>query len=757
MKGKLSSFMRKATASLLAAATILSPSLLQAVPAYAAGAQVPVTLAEKNPFDNLLCAKHSSDVSAHNANIMEVTIDGQKYLAYCLNHNRYGSDNVSGGNVGSSGYQVEVYDLDDPALQNMETFKNDRDLMLAMQGVISVGGYTGGGDAAAQKLMDPYDQNRQLYHDHFQAYAVTKYAMWSLASKWVPGNDWRVNPSATYKPEDSQYMLQSLINIYGSGTNWKQFNDENIYAIAQDPDGDGDFWQTDSSSGLEYIEFRVETGMSGNNKDRVRLHTEYTVEPAGTLPEGFYVAKTDGTKITSVTTLAGGTTNAWESTDKFRVYAESGADKSLIEQGVVAANVKSQVLTFGLKYGLAITPSGYNSVQNYALVPENGWKTVSAPVKIQDVVDSPLAFTIKKVDGGKGLAGAEFRVTGPDGLDRTYTTPSSGTLNIVVPNPGTYTVQETKAPSGYALDETEYKVDVQEGGEEVTLTVQNSKKASLRIVKRDALTGETLAGAVFTVRNIDTGWVTDVTTGDSGIVTVSDLKPGSYEITEKSPPPGYQPSENPTRSIQIEADGLVELVYDNQPINGTVKIIKTAENNGDPLEGVTFEIKRRDGAEKWDVTTDENGEAEIELPADWYVITETDAPDNVEIDPTPHTVELKPGQTYELKLTNVLKKQLIIEKRDSVTNALVPGMIFEIKSPEGDLFGPGNCGRGEGIYQTDENGQITFDTMETGTSWVITELEAPAGYVLNSTPQTVKIVNDVTTVNQRANCASSEG
>ena len=109
------------------------------------------------------------------------------------------------------------------------------------------------------------------------------------------------------------------------------------------------------------------------------------------------------------------------------------------------------------------------------------------------------------------------------------------------------------------------------------------------------------------------------------------------------------------------------------------------------------------------------------------------------------------------QLTLLLKKQLVVEKRDAVTNELVPGMIFEIKSPEGDLFGSGNCGRGEGIYQTDENGQITFDTMETGTSWVITELEAPAGYVLNSTPQTVKIVNDVTTVNQRANCASSEG
>ena len=121
----------------------------------------------------------------------------------------------------------------------------------------------------------------------------------------------------------------------------------------------------------------------------------------------------------------------------------------------------------------------------------------------------------------------------------------------------------------------------------------------------------------------------------------------------------------------------------------------------------------------------------------------------MEIDSTPHTVELKPGQTYELKLTNVLKKTLVIEKRDSKTNETVPGMIFRIETPEGDLYGDGNCGRGEGIYQTDENGRIEFDNMETGTTWKITEIEAPAGYVLNPTPQTVKIVNDVTTVTIR--------
>ena len=151
-----------------------------------------------------------------------------------------------------------------------------------------------------------------------------------------------------------------------------------------------------------------------------------------------------------------------------------------------------------------------------------------------------------------------------------------------------------------------------------------------------------------------------------------------------------------------------------------MKIIKTAENDGEPLAGVTFEIRRRDGAEQWSVTTDEDGVAEIELPADWYVITETDAPDNVEIDSTPHTVELKPGQTYELKLTNVLKKTLVIEKRDSKTNETVPGMIFRMESPEGDLYGDGNCGPRRGQFirrtKTDASNSTTWKPAPRGRS-----------------------------------------
>ena len=159
MKQTFKSRLRRAAASALAAAALFSQPILTESTAYAAEPKstgYPVKVAEQNPFDGLYTSKHSTKISDYNANVMEVEISGEKYLAYCLNPNRYGSDNVSGGAVGSSGYSVQVYDLDDPALQDVPDFQLDQSILLAMQGVIASGGYTGGGDAAAVKLMDPY-------------------------------------------------------------------------------------------------------------------------------------------------------------------------------------------------------------------------------------------------------------------------------------------------------------------------------------------------------------------------------------------------------------------------------------------------------------------------------------------------------------------------------------------------------------------------------------------------------------------------
>ena len=717
------------------------------MPAFAAGSIIKKL--EDNPFDGLRWATKQPISGYHGSyptEIMGVTIDGVNYVAYCLNHDRYGSGDSP--TVGE--YGVKVYELDDPALQSNEEFINDKNILMYMQGVLASGGYTGGGDSAATALRTR-GSSRQLFNNRFEAYGVTKFAMWTLSVGQSDASKWSVNPTATYDASRNQYLLESLNQIMGSANNWKDFVDNEIYAIPK-TGSDGEVWQTGPGAGEHYVEWEVVTGYFGNGKvqdsEHVYMDTTYTLTP-GSLPAGFHLEKTDGTEIKGETTMQGRYQNAWNG-EPFRLVAEKDIDPYSFGEEKTVASINTQLQTGGLKYGIA-EYSGSTKVQNYALVPENGMEAVSAEVKLMEQVPVGTSFVIRKADGSKNLSGAQFKVTNADGTwSKTATTGTSGTISVDVPEPGMYYVEETKAPSGYALDSTRYSVEAK-SGEVVELKVENSKSVGLKILKLDALTDEPRSGAVFNVKQIDGTFSTDVTSNDNGLCVLGGLEPGSYQITEKTPPAGYLPAENPVQTIELLADQteVPMIVYKNKPINGTIVISKTVENNGDPLAGITYEIKRRDGAEKWSVTTDENGKAEIELPADWYVITEIDAPDNVEIDPTPHTIELKPGQTYELKLTNVLKKKLVVEKRDNLTDAPVGGMIFELKSPEGDPFGPGNCGRGEGIYEVGADGRIEFENMETGSTWVITEIEAPAGYVLNSTPQTVKIVADVTTVTIR--------
>ena len=381
----------------------------------------------------------------------------------------------------------------------------------------------------------------------------------------------------------------------------------------------------------------------------VSLGKEYTVTPGSSLPAGFHLEKTDGTRITGSTTLCGAVSSSYGSEDKFRLVAEAGTELSALGKDAVVASVSTEIEAFALKYGVAIPPAGYSKVQNYALIPENTWKQVSADVKLS--VEAPTtsySFRIQKVDGSTALSGSEFRVESADGSE-TYdvTTPSSGIVTVNVKKPGTFYVKETKAPSGYSLDSTRYSVNVEDGGKNVLLTVENSKDAGLKIFKYDANTDEP---PVRCGVHRDKHWHRLEHGRDDGRYgSCRSLQSGTgdYRIEEKTPPAGYLPAENPVQTIKLEADTVGQVVYKNEPINGTVKIIKTAENDGDPLAGVTFEIRRRDGAEQWSVTTDEDGVAEIELPADWYTITETDAPKNVQIDPTPHSIELKP-----VKLTN---------------------------------------------------------------------------------------------------------
>ena len=155
--------------------------------------------------------------------------------------------------------------------------------------------------------------------------------MWSLASGWT-GLDWKLYSGSSYKPQDNAYLLTSLTDIIGWGTNWKEFNDEEIYIEPQDPDNDGEIWTEDPDTGERYVQYQVLTGRTGDNRRNVNLGAEYTVTPGSSLPEGFYLAKEDGTRITGATTLRGAASSSYGSEDKFRLVAGVGTSPSELRE-----------------------------------------------------------------------------------------------------------------------------------------------------------------------------------------------------------------------------------------------------------------------------------------------------------------------------------------------------------------------------------------------------------------------------------------
>ncbi|MBC6179092.1 collagen-binding protein, partial [Listeria welshimeri] len=142
-------------------------------------------------------------------------------------------------------------------------------------------------------------------------------------------------------------------------------------------------------------------------------------------------------------------------------------------------------------------------------------------------------ITLNKVDKDNPstlLEGATFELYDNGKLVDTQTTDDQGVLVFSDLIYGDYTLKEVAAPEGYSLPtvSTEnIKVTVDQDNK--TVQVTNEKKAaketgSMHLVKTDNETGETLAGAEFSLYN-DTNQElqSGLTTDENGALTITDL------------------------------------------------------------------------------------------------------------------------------------------------------------------------------------------------------------------------------------------
>ena len=349
-----------------------------------------------------------------------------------------------------------------------------------------------------------------------------------------------------------------------------------------------------------------------------------------------------------------------------------------------------------------------------------------APVPGKPAGDADI--TLKKVTAGttRGLDGARFLIYRDGQIVGSDVTKNGGIIEVKDVTEGLWSFVEVEAPAGYCADSAPISVyvDTTDGDKQYTVTAENYALPDMKIIKRDAMSGKPIAGAVFSIKSVTGNFSTSVTTGTDGSATLSAIPAGVYVVREESVPEPYIVS-NTEQTVALRPGQTSEVTFVDYEKPG-LEIIKKNIANGEPIEGVTYRIEQIDVSYSTTATTDSHGRIFLDsIPVGTYQVTEINVPSHVILCSIPQEVALKAGETSTVTFFNALKPTLEIRKVDSVTGDPVKGAKFQI------WYASNHTDSGElndlGVYYTDESGKIILPEVKDG--WYkVTELEAPHGY-----------------------------
>ena len=385
--------------------------------------------------------------------------------------------------------------------------------------------------------------------------------------------------------------------------------------------------------------------------------------------------------------------------------------------------------------------------------------------KVLTFENTPLsAIIIRKVDSesGQPLEGAWFRIRylgGTSGTGGTvvgeYRTSSNGTIVVTGLKAGTYICEEISAPDGYVITDAAETVYLSGKDQDViTVTFGNDKMGSLLIVKKDAVTGAPISDVEFFITDSD-GSVIGTANGkyvtdSAGTIRIDGLTPGmTVIVTEVRAKDGYILDDTP-QSIRIKRNSVMTLEFRNQP-KGGVLVKKVDAVTNAPISDVEFFVTDSDGnfsgSANGKFVTDSAGTFTITdvAPGTTLIIKETRAKDGYILDDTPQTVKTKSGEVVTVEFRNQPKSGILVKKVDAVTNTPISDVEFLVTDSDGNFIGNAN-----GKFVTDSAGTFTITDVAPGTTLIIKETRAKDGYILDDTPQTVKIKSgEVVTVEFR--------
>ena len=377
------------------------------------------------------------------------------------------------------------------------------------------------------------------------------------------------------------------------------------------------------------------------------------------------------------------------------------------------------------------------------------------------------SLEIRKVDSvtGDSVKGAKFQIwygsnhtdTGELNDLGTYFSDASGKIILPEIKDGWYKVTELEPASGYAIKEAATQECFISGGESKVLTFENTPLSAIIIRKVDSESGQPLEGAWFRIRYLGgtsgTGGtvVGEYKTSSNGTIVATGLKAGTYVCEEISAPDGYVITDA-TETVYLSGkdQDVITVTFGNDKM-GSLLIVKKDAVTGAPISDVEFLVTDSDGSvigtANGKYVTDSAGTIRIDglTPGMTVIAREVRAKDGYILDDTPQSIKIKRNAVMTLEFRNQPRGGVLVKKVDAVTNAPISDVEFLVTDSDGNLIGNAN-----GKFVTDSAGAFTITDIAPGTTLVVKETRAKDGYILDDTPQTVKVKsNEVVTVEFR--------
>lgn len=405
-----------------------------------------------------------------------------------------------------------------------------------------------------------------------------------------------------------------------------------------------------------------------------------------------------------------------------------------------------------------LVPYGDASLQDVITGVENDADPIRAYFKVK--TSSGNLKLVKTSEDGN-VANIEFTVNG-DGYSKTAKTNSKGEFELTDLVPGKYTVTE-HTPTEYS--EQKSKTVNVESGKTATVSFSNVlKKWNLTVTKTDAETKSaqgdaTLTGAVYGIYN--NGKLVDkYTTDKNGGFTTSNYVCGDkWTLKEIEPSEGYLLDETEYH-IGAEAkkytleNNSISIGVTEDILKGKIAIIKHTDDGSTKIEtpekGAEFQVYLKSSgsyakakeSERDNLICDEYGFAETkDLPYGTYTVHQTKGWNGTEFIADFDVFISENNKTYKYLINNAsLESYVKIVKVDSETGKQIPyaGAGFQIYDPNDKLvtmtYTYPEVTTIDTFYTNSEGYLITPESLPYGKSYSVVEVQAPYGYILDSTP-----------------------